>query len=237
MSSAILHHRDPQLEFLANLGVVGPVFYAVAILALHFLRPQDIVLYGNVMSAYSIGPYGGLSIAAFIGLGLGALALSLGLRRGVRSSRVLLVGAVLVGLFGIGWIMAGIFRFAPDVASIEPLIRGDAPPTTSGIIHGVAGFGSFACIFAGMIVLSRAFKRDDRWRSFGIPSLVFGLLMLVLFAIGLFVLNSPTVVPCCPPGSRAWVGAIEWRGFVGTFVLWLFLTAMRLRSVARDAAR
>lgn len=218
---------------LAFVGIIGPLFYIVAIAAMHVLRPHNVVLYGNTMSAYSVGPYGSISIAAFVALGLGALALAVGLRRAVMPSRALRVGCVLVGVFGVGWLLAGVFRFAPDVASIESTLKGENP-TTSGIIHGLGGFGGIFCLIVGMIVLSRAFARDERWRSFWPVSLTLGLATLILFVFGLFVLNSPPVVPCCPRGSAPWWGAIEWRFFVSAFVMWLFLTAIRLRSVARE---
>jgi hypothetical protein len=214
--------------------MVGPLFYVVAIAVMHVLRPHNVVLYGNTMSAYSVGPYGSISIAAFVALGLGALALSIGLRRAVVPSRALRVGSVLVGVFGAGWLLAGIFRIAPDLASIEPAIQGGAP-TVSGTIHGLAGFGGIFCLIVGILVLSRAFERDERWRPFWLPSLALGLTTLVLFVVGLFVLSSPAVVPCCPMGSAPWWGAIEWRFFVGAFVLWLFLTAARLRSIASES--
>ena len=63
---------------LALARIIGPVFYVVAIAVMHLLRPDDIVRYGNTMSLYSVGPYGSISIAAFVALGLGALALSWG---------------------------------------------------------------------------------------------------------------------------------------------------------------
>ena len=73
---------------LALVGVIGPVFYVVAITAMHFLRPNDIVLYGNTVGFYSVGPYGCISVVAFIALGLCALALAFGLRRAVSSSHL-----------------------------------------------------------------------------------------------------------------------------------------------------
>ncbi len=190
---------------LALARIIGPVFYVVAIAVMHLLCPDDIVRYGNTMSLFSVGPYGSISIAAFVALGLGALALSLGFRRAVTPSRALRAGYVLVGLFGLGFCLAGIFRLAPNTASIEQVIQGENP-TIAGAIHGLGGFGGIFCLIVGMIVLSRAFECDERWRSFCVPSLVLGLITLVLFAIGLFVLNSPSVIPCCPTGSVAWRG-------------------------------
>src|SRR4051812_49143630 len=121
---------------LALMGIIGPVFYVVAIAAMHFLRPDDIVLYGNTISAYSIGAYGSISMAAFVALGLSGLALSAGLRRAVMPSRALRVGSVLIGVFGAGWILAGIFRFGTDAASLEQAIKGENP-TISEAIHGL----------------------------------------------------------------------------------------------------
>jgi uncharacterized membrane protein len=215
---------------LGLVGIIGPVFYVVAIAAIHFLRPNDIVLYGNTISAYSVGAYGSISMAAFVALGLGGLALSAGLRRAVMPSRALRVGSVLIGVFGAGWILAGIFRFGTDATSLEQAIKGENP-TISEAIHGLGAFGGIFCLIVGMIVLSRAFARDERWRSFWPLSLTLGLATPILFVFGLFVLNSPSVVPCCPTGSAAWWGAVEFRVFVGAFVLWLLLASIRLRAV------
>lgn len=70
---------------LTLAGIIGPVFYVVAIAAVNFLRPNDIVLYGNTMSFYSVGTYGSISVATSIALGLCALALAFGPRRAVSS--------------------------------------------------------------------------------------------------------------------------------------------------------
>jgi len=82
-------------------------------------------------------------------------------------------------------------------------------------------------------VLSRAFKRDERRRSFWIPSLILGLATLALFVMAFFI-EAPEVVPCCPSGSVPWWGAIEFRVFIGAFVLWLLLASIRLRAVATN---
>ena len=106
---------------LALVGIIGTVFFVVALTAMHFLRPHDLVRYGTNIGFYSVGPYGSIFVAAFIALGLAGLALALGLRFAVARSRSLRAGSVLIGLFGIGWIVGGIFRDAPDVASLEPV--------------------------------------------------------------------------------------------------------------------
>jgi hypothetical protein len=149
-------------------------------------------------------------------------------------SRSLGAGTVLVGLFGIGWILGGIFRDAPDVASLEPVLQEEILPAST-IVHSLGAFGGPFFLMAGMLILSIAFKQDERWHSFWIPSLVLGLATLALFVMAFFI-EAPEAIPCCPPGSVAWWGAIEFRAFFGTFVLWLLLASIRLRAVARESA-
>jgi uncharacterized membrane protein len=217
----------------ALVGIIGTLYFIVALTVMHFLRPYDLVRYGTNVGFYSVGPHGSIFVAAFIALGLAGLALALGLRRAVAPSKFLQVGSVLIGLFGIGWIVGGIFRDAPNVASLETVLKEEVP-SASTMIHGLGAFGGLFLLMAGMLVLSIAFKRDERWRSFWIPSLMLGLVTLALFVMAFFI-EAPLVVPCCPSGSVAWWGAIEFRFFIGAFVMWLLLTSIRLRAVAKDS--
>jgi uncharacterized membrane protein len=218
---------------LALVGIIGAVYFIVALTLMHFLRPYDIVRYGTNVGFYSVGPHGSNFVAAFIALGLAGLALTLGLRRAVAPSKFLLAGSVLIGLFGIGWVLGGIFRDAPNVASLETVLKEEVP-SASTMIHGLGAFGGLFLLMAGMLVLSIAFKRDERWQLFWIPSLILGLVTLALFVMAFFI-EAPLVVPCCPSDSVTWWGAIEFRFFIGAFVLWLLLTSIRLRAVAKDS--
>src|SRR5215218_11055987 len=179
---------------LALVGIIGTVFFVVALTAMHFLRPHDLVRYGTNVGFYSVGPYGSIFVAAFITLGLAGLALVLGLRRAVAPSRSLQAGSVLIGLFGIGWIVGGVFREAPDVASLGPVLKENIP-SASTMIHGLGSFGGLFLLMAGMLILSMAFKRDERWRSFWIPSLILGLATVALFVMAFFI-EAPLTVPC-----------------------------------------
>ena len=70
----------------ALAGTIGSAFIVLALSAMHFLRPNDIVLYGNTIKFYSVGTYGSISVAASIALGLCALTLAFGLRLAVSPS-------------------------------------------------------------------------------------------------------------------------------------------------------
>ena len=220
---------------LALVGIVGTVYFIVALTAMHFLRPDDIVRYGTSIGFYSVGPYGSIFVAAFIALGLVGLALALSLPRAVAPSRSLRAGSVLLGLFGIGWILGGIFRDASDVASLEPILQEKITPAST-MVHSLGAFGGLILLMVGMLVLSMAFKGDERWHSFWVPSLILGLATLALFVVAFFI-EAPLVVPCCPSGSVPWWGAIEFRVFFGAFVSWLLLTSIRLHLVAKGPTR
>ena len=97
--------------------------------------------------------------------------------------------------------------------------------TFSGVVHGLGFIVGVPTLIAGILILSRAFGRDDRWRSFRPPSLTLGLAALPLFLIAFFA-----------PGIPGMAVVILSRIFVGTFVLWLLLTALRLRSIATGAS-
>jgi hypothetical protein len=67
---------------LALLTIVGIADYLLNLAALHFLCP-DVNPMLDPVSNYAVGPYGFLFIAANIGSGLAALALTFGLYRSI----------------------------------------------------------------------------------------------------------------------------------------------------------
>jgi hypothetical protein len=212
---------------LKQMTIAGPIIWAGAMLALHILHPDNLERYGDTLSAYGVGSDGSIFTVAFVALGLGIVALALGLRQSVRPSRSRHTGVVLTVLAGFGFILAGLFPMAPDVESIAPAIRGDSTPTISAIIHGVGGLSGIVLLIVSMLFLSLALKRDARWGRWWQLSLAFGLATLVLFAAG-FLIPAPQVVPCCVYGSSGWAKALIARGLFGAFVAWL-LIALRLR--------
>ncbi len=205
--------RAKRLELLAVLGIIGAAFFAVALVALHFLEPE----YNDTpaMSLYALGRYGGLMMAAFCTLGVGYLALAFGLRSATAASGAARLGSILLGLAGFWFVVSGVFRVhAPGTHM-----------TFSGVMHGLGFIVGVPTLIASILVLSRAFGRDDGWRSFRPPSSALGLAALILFLIAFFA-----------PGLSGTAVVILSRIFVGTFVLWLLLTALRLRSIVTGAS-
>jgi len=207
-----------------RVAMGGVAFYLAALAALHVLRPDDIERYGNTLSAYSVGRYGELSVAAFLALGARGLAVARGLRATLEPSRAMRAGTASVGACVVCFGVAGVFRCAPDGASIVPLIEGRRPPTAAGIVHGVAGFAGFGCLMTGMLLLSGALRRAEPRR--GVRTVMTAIAVAApALAIGGLVAPNPPVTAWAEGG---WVGAVESRIFIASLAAWVLLAARRV---------
>jgi hypothetical protein len=95
-----------------------------------------------------------------------------------------------------------------------------AEATLIGTIHNIVGNLSFFGVPIGMILLSLAMGKDERWRSFRPPALV------VAFAVVLTVIL--TIV-----GSNIGLFGVTQRIANATQLLWILLVALRLRSISQ----
>jgi hypothetical membrane protein len=164
------------------------------------------------MSNYAVGPYEFLFIAADIGLGLAALALTFGLYRGIAPPGRSYVGLFLLALYGVSVLLAGIFPI--DVG-------GEA--TTFGTIHNVVGNISFFGFPIAVILLSLGMGKDERWRPFRRPALA--LSMVVVLTVILTIVGSNLDIGYGVTQRIANVAAL----------VWMLAVALRLRSLAQGA--
>jgi hypothetical protein len=201
-----------RMNRLTTIAIVGVVFFAASATLLPLVSEYSFA--GDYISELAIGRFGYVQTVAFFTLGLGALALSLGVREATRGSWGSRVGAVLLGIFGVSLLLAGIF----PTDAIDAAGRTHSP-STAGSIHIVVSLLAFASVISCMFVLSRTFKRDARWRSFWPYSLV-----LAFTALMTFFLN----------GDGRWTGLYQ-RAFIGTILSWLVLAAIWLRSIASES--
>ena len=196
---------------LALLTIVGIAVYLVNLAALHFLRP-DVNPMSDPVSTYAVGPYGFLFIAANIGSGLAALALTLGLYRGIAPRGRSYVGLFLLGLYGVSELLAAIFPI--DVG---------AEATMAGTIHNIVGNISFFAFPIGVILLSLGMGKDERWRSFRRTALAMSLLVVLTVIL--------TMV-----GSNLGIGfGLTQRLANVTNLAWMLVVALHLRSLAQGA--
>jgi hypothetical membrane protein len=195
--------------FLALLAIVGIVDFLLNIAVLHFLRP-DVNPMLEPMSNYAVGPYGFLLTAADIGLCLAALALTFGLYLSIAPPGRSYVGLILLGLYAVSVLLAGIFPI--DVGG---------ETTTFGTIHNIVGNIAFFGFPIAVILLSLGMGKDERWRSFRRRALALSLLVVLTVIL--------TIV-----GSNLGIGyGVTQRIANVATLVWMFAVALHLRSVAR----
>jgi len=98
-------------------GVLAtPLFYLMVIIQM--LARPGFDIRRHPLSLLSLGDLGGIQIATFVLTGLAGVACAVGMRRALRHGRGGTWAPLLVGLWGLGLIVAGIFL--PDAAAGFP---------------------------------------------------------------------------------------------------------------------
>jgi hypothetical protein len=147
---------------LLGYGVVaGPLFVVVSLA--QALTRDGFDLSRHAWSLLANGELGWIQVANFIVTGLMTAAAAIGLRRALTPGRGRDWAPVLVGIYGLSLIAAGVFR--PDPAQGFPV---GTPETTTiswhGMLHFVLGGIGFLCLIAACFLLASRFSRDGRRR-------------------------------------------------------------------------
>jgi hypothetical membrane protein len=199
----------------ALAGMIGPVMFVVIVIVLTvaqygFMRELGWHPTGSSgvpwPSGLALGPYGWLQVLNFILFGLLVIALAVGLHRRV-SGRAAKIGTGLLMLAGVALVLLG-FKTDPNLLST-------GPQTLSGWIHGLAFLLLTLSLLLTCFLMGWGLRKDPLWRSYGWYSLATGM----AFVVGSFI-----------PGQ---IGAYV---FLGVILVWVFVTALRLRSVAEGAS-
>jgi hypothetical protein len=216
----------------ATIALIAFAYFVIAVTALYFLNPAYSLI-RSFAGYYDLGAYEFLIASTFFSLGLGSLALVIGLYQGMAQSARSWIGLLLLGIWGVGMLMSGIFP-ANDggstvphmttvlLAGIFPVEVQATPETVFSFIHLIAILGSLFSLSLAAIVLSWRFIHEEKWRSIYRFLLILALVMIaasiLLFqAIFLFIRTD-------------WF-SLSLKLLTFSSLLWLFLTATRLRFV------
>jgi Protein of unknown function (DUF998) len=203
----------PSLQRVATVARAATIYYLVIIVAVHFLRP-DINPIGQLTSAYKVGPYGFLMTSALFIFGLSQAALVIGLYQGVSEPARSRVGLALLGLWAVGNLIAAL------LVADQP----GAPQTIAGAIAQLNGPFHVLSLVGGVILVSRRFKHDDKWRPLHRSASILSLVMLVEF-----ISVSLTIA------TESGIAGLGQRILVVTALTWFILTTTRFRSIATGA--
>jgi Protein of unknown function (DUF998) len=202
--------QESHSNWLSLIAIGGIVYFVVAVLILHVLRPEYNPI-NHAVSNYAVGSYGYLMTAAFYTLALSVFALALGLARSMVLINQARVAILLLNIASVGMIVMGIFP--GDVHALHP------PATVTGVIHWTAAGASFASIMIAAFILPRCFKTDERWQAFQRSTLVLAMAMVAaLLAYGVLALVG-------------WIGVGQ-RIYIAVSLMWLLFVAVVLRSIA-----
>ena len=156
-------------------GIVGPIVFTSVVLAAAAGHPG----YSHVANFMSeLGATGApraalMNHGGFIPAGMLLTAFAIGLRRALPPKPLMIAGVVLVMLFGIGVVAAGVFSC--DLGC----------PTSGGTIenqiHNAIGPSCFLCVIAGSGMLGWQFRNLPDWRRLSAYSLVTSAVALVFF--------------------------------------------------------
>jgi hypothetical protein len=195
-----------QVAWAASIALMGSTYFALIIVALHFLRP-DLNPIRLPTSQYAVRPYGFLMTTAFFSMSMASLALVVGLYHGVAQPARARLGLTLLGLWGVGVLIAMIF----------PMDAEGAPQTLAGTIHQINGPLAFLGVTLGVNLVTWRFKQDDTWHPYFRLALILSLVLLAGYIATFlsFVTDS------------GFIGLAQ-RITLAALVTWMLLTAARL---------
>ncbi len=202
------------MRLLLACGAIGPLLNIVVILILGSTRP-GYNAWQVPDSNLELGMGGWIQITNYLVTGTLVLGFAIGLRRVLRTGRGSTWGPILLGIYGLTFIGAGIFVTDP-VLGYPP----GAPSTSTvhGTLHDLFGQLQFISLTVACFVLARRDAADPARRGWTWYSVVTGLLVAAsdVFFFLTFELGGPA-------------GLIERIGIIGGGT-WLALLAIRLLS-------
>ncbi|MHD0278691.1 DUF998 domain-containing protein [Rhodococcus aetherivorans] len=137
----------------ALAGIVAPLLFTVVVLAQQAARRDEYSPTAETISALEAGPNGWIQQFNFVVFGLLLLIFTVAVHRGPAADRTGALGPVLIGLAGVGALLAAVFPLREDAAGV----------TYDPGYHFVSGFTFFSCIALGLVVTSRRLARDGRF--------------------------------------------------------------------------
>jgi hypothetical membrane protein len=209
-------------------GAIGPLLFILVILVEGAVRP-GYSAWRNFASDLSQGDQGWVQIANFLLCGVLLLCFASGLRQTFRSGKGSVWGPLLMGIFGLSLIIAGIFVTDPSLGYYPPGTS-SSTQTLHGMLHGINAPLAFGSLTAAIFVLARRFASDPAWRNWGLYSLITGILCIVSFiaCLATAVLDKQGTLPNSPTGLLERIAIIVGWG-------WIALVALRLLLQMRSS--
>lgn len=217
-------------EFLLLCGVVGPPLFVLVLLIEGATRP-GYSAWRTDGSYLALSNQGWEQIANFLVCGALCIAFAVGLQRLWRTGRASVWGPRLVGLFGLGLLIAGVFVTDPGQGYPPGAPVNAGLHTVHGWIHGINGLLLFLVVLpAACFVLARRFAADPQHRRWATYSWLTGALILVI-ALPINTIVVPSAEYFGLPVVEGLIQRIE----ITLGWAWIALSALQLWREARKA--
>jgi hypothetical protein len=164
---------------LAAAAVAGPAVFVALLALLHVLQPE--MSDNDALSEYALGDYGFLTNIAFLAAGIGFAALAGLLAGRLTPTPSARTAIVLLAVAAVGWFLLGAGNIDPE----------GAEPTTHGLVHGIGFVLGIPTMFLALLLLARAFGRDERWRPFRRTLLPIAVAAFIAFALAFADVAAP----------------------------------------------
>jgi hypothetical membrane protein len=190
---------------LLTCGIVaGPLYIAVT--AIQMLTRDGYDIRRHAASLLSNGDLGWIQITNFVVTGLLTIAGGIGMRRALRSGRGGTWGPLLIGVYGVSLVAAGVF-VADPAFGFPPGAPAGAPNPMSwhGALHFIVAGVGFLALIAACFVFARRFAALGA-RRWAVYSVLTGVVFFAAFA-GIASGSSSLTIPFAVAVVLAWAWA------------------------------
>jgi hypothetical protein len=206
-------------RLLLTCGIIAGPFYVLTGVIQILLRPGFDVT-KHALSLMSNGDLGWIQVSNFIITGLLAVAFAVGIRKTLAGTKGGVFGPLLIGIYGIGLIGAGIFPADPALGFPPGTPMGPSGISTTGFMHFVFGGVGFYAVIASCFVFAwRFWSTGERgWSWFSIATGVLFNAAFMGIAMG--------------SGGTEFVRAVGTVSFYAAVLLlwsWMTMLAVKLR--------
>jgi hypothetical protein len=168
--------RTSLVDALLTGGILaGPIYILVGIIEIATRPGFDMTRHD--LSLMSNGDWGWVHILMLVTTGLLTIGGAFGLRRVIKGQKGGTWAPLMLGLYGLGLVGAGIFSADPANGFPVGTPEGMAEITTNGLLHFVSGAVGFVGLIAACFIMARHFKSrgEQSWAMYSrVTGVLFG---------------------------------------------------------------
>ncbi len=204
--------RRSRARIIAVAAILGPIFYALLIIALGAMQPG----YNHVTDVMSrLGAAGAqnawaMNLFGFQLLGVIIIAFAAGLHLGINGGKGPRTGPALIAIAGMCLFLVGTFRCAPGCENTTP----------ASTVHDAFAMSAFLSMGVALIFIRARMAADRRWAGYAPFTLA---VLLVAAALGALFMFSHSIG----------IQGLAQRAAMAVPLAWMAAVSLRMLRIAR----